>query len=148
MQLMSTSLCFLLWRYVRIMTKYFHCFLNRVRQRSFKTSSFPRSSEWSFQISCGILASPSKVGGCCGVVWPWMHNHTDWKIIDVMKVAHVAYRGHYFWNTANYCRHVFSSPKSIQASVTLLENLHIILEKNVQPELLNNEILPMLQVCK
>ncbi|OXA61727.1 SCY1-like protein 2 [Folsomia candida] len=42
-------------------------------------------------------------------------------------------------------KHVFSSPKSIQASVTLLENLHIILEKNVQPELLNNEILPMLQ---
>jgi hypothetical protein len=43
------------------------------------------------------------------------------------------------------CRQVFASPKSIQATVTLLENLHIILEKNLESELLNNDILPMLQ---
>lgn len=34
-------------------------------------------------------------------------------------------------------------PKSIQASVTLLENLHIIVDKS-PPEDLHNEILPML----
>lgn len=45
----------------------------------------------------------------------------------------------------NSIRPIFSSPKTIQATVTLLENLHIILEKNLQPDLLINDILPMLQ---
>lgn len=41
------------------------------------------------------------------------------------------------------CRQILGVPKSIQASVTLLENLHIIVEKE-PPEDLQNEILPML----
>lgn len=36
-----------------------------------------------------------------------------------------------------------NSPKSIQASVTILENLHIILKKCQQSEI-DNEILPLL----
>jgi hypothetical protein len=38
---------------------------------------------------------------------------------------------------------VFAAPKSIQATVTLLENLHIILEKT-PPEDVRTEVLPML----
>uniref|UniRef100_T1HSU9 Uncharacterized protein n=1 Tax=Rhodnius prolixus TaxID=13249 RepID=T1HSU9_RHOPR len=38
---------------------------------------------------------------------------------------------------------VFSIPKSIQATVTLLENLHHILEKTPRNEI-RNEVLPML----
>lgn len=41
------------------------------------------------------------------------------------------------------CRSVFAAPKSIQATVTLLENLHIILEKT-PPEDVRTEVLPML----
>ncbi|XP_059477064.1 SCY1-like protein 2 isoform X2 [Neocloeon triangulifer] len=40
-------------------------------------------------------------------------------------------------------RSVFAAPKSIQATVTLLENLHIILEKT-PPEDVRTEVLPML----
>ncbi|XP_054274945.1 SCY1-like protein 2 isoform X2 [Macrosteles quadrilineatus] len=40
-------------------------------------------------------------------------------------------------------RNVFSIPKSIQASVTLLENLHIILEKTPRDDI-RTEVLPML----
>lgn len=36
-----------------------------------------------------------------------------------------------------------NSPKSIQASVTILENLHIILKK-CQKDEINNEIMPLL----
>lgn len=38
---------------------------------------------------------------------------------------------------------VFASPKSIQATVTLLENLHIILEKTPQNDI-RTEVLPLL----
>ncbi|XP_037948428.1 SCY1-like protein 2 [Teleopsis dalmanni] len=38
---------------------------------------------------------------------------------------------------------IFSSPKSIQATVTLLENLHLIMEKT-QPEDVTTDIIPML----
>lgn len=38
---------------------------------------------------------------------------------------------------------VFASPKSIQATVTLLENLHIILEKTPQNDI-RSEVLPLL----
>lgn len=38
---------------------------------------------------------------------------------------------------------VFASPKSIQATVTLLENLHIILEKTPQSDI-RSEVLPLL----
>lgn len=41
------------------------------------------------------------------------------------------------------CRSVFSTPKSIQATVTLLENLHIILEKTPRDDI-RTEVLPML----
>ncbi|KAI5729876.1 hypothetical protein M8J76_007507 [Diaphorina citri] len=40
-------------------------------------------------------------------------------------------------------RSVFSAPKSIQATVTLLENLHVILEKTPRDDI-RNEVLPML----
>lgn len=40
-------------------------------------------------------------------------------------------------------RTVFSIPKSIQATVTLLENLHIILEKTPRDDI-RSEVLPML----
>lgn len=40
-------------------------------------------------------------------------------------------------------RHVFSAPKSVQATVTLLENLHVILEKTPRDDV-RNEVLPML----
>lgn len=40
-------------------------------------------------------------------------------------------------------RMVFASPKSIQATVTLLENLHIILEKTPQSDI-RSEVLPLL----
>lgn len=40
-------------------------------------------------------------------------------------------------------RMVFASPKSIQATVTLLENLHIILEKTPQNDI-RSEVLPLL----
>jgi SCY1-like protein 2 len=43
----------------------------------------------------------------------------------------------------HYSRLVFSAPKSIQATVTLLENLHIILEKT-PPGDVRSEILPLL----
>lgn len=42
-----------------------------------------------------------------------------------------------------YCRVVFAAPKSIQATVTILENLHIILEKTPQDDI-RSEILPLL----
>ncbi|KAJ8976484.1 hypothetical protein NQ317_013705 [Molorchus minor] len=38
---------------------------------------------------------------------------------------------------------VFSAPKTVQATVTLLENLHIILEKTPRDDI-RNEVLPML----
>ena len=40
-------------------------------------------------------------------------------------------------------RQVFTTPKSIQATVTLLENLHIILDKQASAEL-KAQVLPML----
>lgn len=40
-------------------------------------------------------------------------------------------------------RSVFSTPKSVQATVTLLENLHIILEKTPRDDI-RSEVLPML----
>lgn len=40
-------------------------------------------------------------------------------------------------------RVVFAAPKSIQATVTILENLHIILEKTPQDDI-RSEILPLL----
>lgn len=40
-------------------------------------------------------------------------------------------------------RAVFSAPKSIQATVTLLENLHIILEKTPREDI-RTEVLPLL----
>ena len=40
-------------------------------------------------------------------------------------------------------RNVFSIPKSIQATVTLLENLHVILEKTPRDDI-RAEVLPML----
>lgn len=40
-------------------------------------------------------------------------------------------------------RYVFCAPKSIQATVTLLENLHIILEKTPR-DYIRTEVLPML----
>lgn len=42
-----------------------------------------------------------------------------------------------------YCRQILGVPKSIQASVTLLENLHIIVDKTPAEDL-QAEILPML----
>lgn len=42
-----------------------------------------------------------------------------------------------------HCRVVFAAPKSIQATVTILENLHIILEKTPQDDI-RSEILPLL----
>jgi len=41
-------------------------------------------------------------------------------------------------------RQVFAAPKTIQATVTLLENLHIVVGKSNQDDLLAKEILPML----
>lgn len=41
------------------------------------------------------------------------------------------------------CRSVFSVPKSIQATVTLLESLHVILEKTPRDDI-RAEVLPML----
>lgn len=38
---------------------------------------------------------------------------------------------------------VFASPKSIQATVTLLENLHVILEKTPREDI-RTEVLPLL----
>lgn len=50
-------------------------------------------------------------------------------------------------NRIDFCqtpnRMVFASPKSIQATVTLLENLHIILEKTPQNDI-RSEVLPLL----
>lgn len=47
-------------------------------------------------------------------------------------------------NTIDFsCRAVFSAPKSIQATVTILENLHVILEKTPQDDI-RSEILPLL----
>ena len=46
-------------------------------------------------------------------------------------------------NTYYIHRVVFAAPKSIQATVTLLENLHIILEKTPQGDI-RSEILPLL----
>lgn len=43
----------------------------------------------------------------------------------------------------NVFRSVFSTPKSIQAMVTLLENLHVILEKTPRDDI-RSEVLPML----
>ena len=40
-------------------------------------------------------------------------------------------------------RMVFASPKSIQATVTLLENLHVILEKTPREDI-RTEVLPLL----
>jgi SCY1-like protein 2 len=42
-----------------------------------------------------------------------------------------------------YSRNVFSIPKSIQATVILLENLHVILEKTPRDDI-RAEVLPML----
>lgn len=42
-----------------------------------------------------------------------------------------------------FFRSVFSTPKSVQAAVTLLENLHIILEKTPRDDI-RSEVLPML----
>lgn len=42
-----------------------------------------------------------------------------------------------------YFRSVFSTPKSVQAMVTLLENLHVILEKTPRDDI-RTEVLPML----
>lgn len=42
-----------------------------------------------------------------------------------------------------FCRAVFAAPKSIQATVTILENLHVILEKTPQDDI-RSEILPLL----
>lgn len=39
-----------------------------------------------------------------------------------------------------------NSPKSVQASVTILENLHIILKK-CQKDEVNNEIMPLLYIA-
>lgn len=41
------------------------------------------------------------------------------------------------------CRVIFGSPKSIQATVTLLENLHLIIEKTA-PGDVTTDIIPML----
>lgn len=38
---------------------------------------------------------------------------------------------------------MFNSPKTIQASVTILENLHVILEKTPRDDI-NTEVLPLL----
>lgn len=46
-------------------------------------------------------------------------------------------------NALHSRRMVFASPKSIQATVTLLENLHIILEKTPQNDI-RSEVLPLL----
>ena len=46
-------------------------------------------------------------------------------------------------NNFPFHRMVFASPKSIQATVTLLENLHIILEKTPQNDI-RSEVLPLL----
>ncbi|XP_023289663.1 SCY1-like protein 2 [Orussus abietinus] len=43
----------------------------------------------------------------------------------------------------NFSRNVLSAPKSVQATVTLLENLHIILEKTPREDV-RTEVLPML----
>lgn len=43
----------------------------------------------------------------------------------------------------NVNRAVFASPKSIQATVTILENLHVILEKTPHDDI-RSEILPLL----
>lgn len=42
-----------------------------------------------------------------------------------------------------YFRSVFSTPKSVQATVVLLENLHLILEKTPRDDV-RSEVLPML----
>ncbi|XP_013179550.1 PREDICTED: SCY1-like protein 2 isoform X2 [Papilio xuthus] len=55
------------------------------------------------------------------------HEEFDNYVLPVLKI---------YWNLMN-------SPKSIQASVTLLENLHIILKK-AQEEMITNELMPML----
>lgn len=44
---------------------------------------------------------------------------------------------------ALFYRAIFASPKSIQATVTILENLHVILEKTPQDDI-RSEILPLL----
>ncbi|XP_053624423.1 SCY1-like protein 2 isoform X3 [Plodia interpunctella] len=51
---------------------------------------------------------------------------------------------HYVLPTLKICfRNLMNSPKSIQASVTILENLHVILKK-CQKDEVNNEIMPLL----
>lgn len=47
------------------------------------------------------------------------------------------------FNIATFSRNLMNSPKSVQASVTILENLHVILRKCQKNEV-NNEILPLL----
>lgn len=42
-----------------------------------------------------------------------------------------------------YPRVIYNTPKSIQASVTILENLHLIIEKT-KPEDVTTDIMPML----